>query len=111
MRRVLARLLPMMLIAGTMTVTAPPAHASSDPVLVGAGDIAGCTSSGGEATAKLIAGGHDRPGGGGGEPRGGVGARRCAAGDVPGADGERARAGTGARPATGERTGDQGREA
>ena len=55
MRRVLARLLPMMLIAATMTVAAPPAHASTDPVLVGAGDIAGCTSSGDEATAKLIA--------------------------------------------------------
>ncbi|HEY4408633.1 MAG TPA: metallophosphoesterase [Acidimicrobiia bacterium] len=54
MRRVLLRLLPTILIAGTVAGFAPPARAGSDPVLVGAGDITSCSSSGDEATAKLV---------------------------------------------------------
>jgi hypothetical protein len=53
-RRLLIRLLPTLLIAATVYVLAPPADASGDPVIVGAGDIAGCSSSGDEATAKLV---------------------------------------------------------
>ena len=54
MRRLLLRILPTILIAGTVYVLAPPANASGDPVIVGAGDIASCSSSGDEATAKLV---------------------------------------------------------
>jgi calcineurin-like phosphoesterase family protein len=49
MRRFATSLLTMLLIAGSV-----PARASGDPVLVGAGDIAGCDRSGDEATAKLV---------------------------------------------------------
>jgi len=56
MRRFVTRLLPVLLIAGPLVATAPPARAAGDPVIVGAGDIAGCNTSGDEATAKLVQG-------------------------------------------------------
>jgi calcineurin-like phosphoesterase family protein len=43
-----------LLIVSTLTVPFDPAGADGDPVLVGAGDIASCGSSGDEATAKLL---------------------------------------------------------
>ena len=56
MRRVFTRLLPIVLIAATLSVAAPSAQAGSDAVIAGAGDIAGCNKSGDEATAKVLGG-------------------------------------------------------
>jgi hypothetical protein len=57
-RRVVTALLPMVLVAGTLTAMASPVGAGTgtSAVLVGAGDIAGCDSPGDKATAQLIEG-------------------------------------------------------
>lgn len=47
---------PTLIPTPTVTRTPTPIPPGSDPILVGAGDIASCSSSGDEATAKLLAG-------------------------------------------------------
>jgi hypothetical protein len=53
-RRTAAAIGSVTLIAAVLTWVAPSASAVGDPVLVGAGDIASCASSGDEATASLL---------------------------------------------------------